>query len=70
MSSSATSPYGQGRPKLRNCSLRSRIISILERETTALKHPLMAVIVFLVFIVVTPVGIQLAFMGIGGMRDN
>jgi hypothetical protein len=39
-------------------------------ETTPLKHPVMAVVVFLVFIVVTPVGIQLAFMGIGGMRDN
>jgi hypothetical protein len=39
-------------------------------ETTALKHSLMAMVAFLVFIVVTPIGIQLAFMGIGGMRDN
>jgi len=40
------------------------------RETTSLKYSLVAVIVLLLFIVVTPVGIQLAFMGVGRTRDN
>jgi hypothetical protein len=42
----------------------------LRRKASPLKYSLMAVIVFLVLIVVTPVGIQLAFMGVGRTRDN
>jgi len=40
------------------------------RETPSIKHSLVAVIVFLVFIIVTPVGIQFAFVGIGRTRNN
>ena len=40
------------------------------RKATPLKYPLMAVIFFLVFIIVTPVGIQFAFMRVSGTRDN
>jgi hypothetical protein len=40
------------------------------REAPPLKYSLMAVIFFLVFIVVTSVGIQLAFVGIGRRRNN
>jgi hypothetical protein len=40
------------------------------RETPSLEHSFVAVIVFLVFIVVTPVGIQLSFVGVGRTRNN
>jgi hypothetical protein len=40
------------------------------RETPSLKHSFVTVIGFLVFIVVTPVGIQLAFVGVGRTRNN
>jgi len=40
------------------------------RKATPLKYPLMAVIFFLVFIVVTSVGIQLSFVGISRTRNN
>ena len=40
------------------------------RETPSFKYSFVAVIVFLVFIVVTPVGIQFSFVGIGRRRNN
>jgi hypothetical protein len=40
------------------------------RETPSLEHSFVAVIAFLVFIVVTSVGIQLSFVGIGRTRNN
>jgi len=40
------------------------------RKATPFKHSLMAVIVFLVFIIVAPVGIQFALMRVSGTRDN
>ena len=40
------------------------------RETYLLEKPLVAMIVFLVFIIVAPVGIQLAVMGVCGKRDD
>ena len=40
------------------------------RETPSLKHSFVAVIAFLVFIIVTPVGIQFAFVGVGRVRNN
>src|ERR671919_2507352 len=39
MSSSTISAYGQGWPRLRNCSLRSRIISVLEPKLPPLNTP-------------------------------
>jgi len=40
------------------------------RETPSFKYSFVAVIVFLVFIIVTTVGIQLSFVGIGRRRNN
>ena len=40
------------------------------RETPSFKYSFVAVIVFLVFIIMTPVGIQFAFMRVSGTRDN
>jgi hypothetical protein len=39
-------------------------------ETTAFKYPIVAVIIFLILIVMTPVGIELAFMRVSRMWDN
>ena len=40
------------------------------REATSFKYSFVAVIAFLVFFIVTPVGIQLSFAGVGGTRNN
>jgi hypothetical protein len=40
------------------------------RKTPSFKYSLVAVIVFLVFIVMTPVGIQLSFVRVGRTRNN
>jgi hypothetical protein len=40
------------------------------RETASLKHPVMAVIVFVVFIVVAAVGIQFSVVGVGRTRNR
>jgi hypothetical protein len=40
------------------------------RETPSLKHSFVAVIAFLVFIIVTPVGIQFAFVRVRRVRNN
>jgi hypothetical protein len=39
-------------------------------KTTAPKYSLVAMIAFLILIVMTPIGIELAFMRVCGMRDN
>jgi hypothetical protein len=40
------------------------------RETSSFKYSFVAVIVFLLFIIVTPVGIQFSFVGVGRTRNN
>jgi hypothetical protein len=40
------------------------------RETSSFKYSFVAVIVFPLFIIVTPVGIQFSFVGVGRTRNN